>query len=101
LQTLLYSWMFAQQYPDRPQFEPALAALRHTKGSGNASYRLLAKGDRDGFEVTSEKMPELLTQVAQFLRQTLEELFDGTEPFDQTTDLRTCQYCDYKGICGR
>ena len=101
LQTLLYSWMFAQQYPDRPQFEPALAALRHTKGSENASYRLLAKGDRDGFEVTSEKMPELLTQVAQFLRQTLEELFDGTEPFDQTTDLRTCQYCDYKGICGR
>ncbi|TAD88094.1 MAG: PD-(D/E)XK nuclease family protein [Bacteroidetes bacterium] len=100
LQTLLYSWMFAQTYPQRAKFEPALAALRHTRGHHDKSYRLVIKGATEE-PVSSSHMGALLPQVEQHLRQTLEELFDGEAPFDQTTDLRVCAYCDFKGICGR
>ncbi len=35
------------------------------------------------------------------LRQLIQQLLDPTVPFKKTDQLETCQYCDYKGICGR
>ena len=40
------------------------------------------------------KSEELLTDI-------LNELLDPEIPFTKTDDLRTCEYCDFKAICGR
>ncbi len=37
----------------------------------------------------------------ELLRQFVHRLLDPAEPFRKTRQLDECQYCDYKGICGR
>ncbi|MBC7570490.1 MAG: PD-(D/E)XK nuclease family protein [Spirosoma sp.] len=37
----------------------------------------------------------------ELLRQFVHRLLDSAEPFRKTRQLDECQYCDYKGICGR
>ncbi|RYC69345.1 MULTISPECIES: PD-(D/E)XK nuclease family protein [Spirosoma] len=46
--------------------------------------------------------PEQYIQDSEnLLRQLIQRMFDPSEPFRKTDQLETCQYCDYKGICGR
>jgi hypothetical protein len=35
------------------------------------------------------------------LKGLLEEMYDPEVPFSQTDDLKKCEYCAYKEICGR
>ena len=35
------------------------------------------------------------------LRQLIRRILDENEPFRKTEQLETCQFCDFKGICGR
>jgi len=35
------------------------------------------------------------------LQQLIRQILDLSEPFRKTDRLETCQYCDFKGICGR
>lgn len=35
------------------------------------------------------------------LQQLIRQILDLNEPFRKTDRLETCQYCDFKGICGR
>ncbi|GAB4015968.1 PD-(D/E)XK nuclease family protein [Spirosoma koreense] len=35
------------------------------------------------------------------LRQLVRQILDPNQPFTKTDQLETCQYCDFKGICGR
>ena len=35
------------------------------------------------------------------LQQLIRRILDPDEPFRKTDQLETCQFCDYKGICGR
>lgn len=35
------------------------------------------------------------------LRQLIQRLLDLEEPFRKTDQIEVCQFCDYKGICGR
>ncbi len=98
LQTLVYSWMFQQNFPQHPQFEPALLAVRHLQNKKNG-VRLFNKAADE--EITYSNIGPVLTQIEENLRLLLEELFDPAVPFDQTALLENCRYCDFKGICGR
>jgi hypothetical protein len=37
----------------------------------------------------------------ELLRALVQKMLDPTEPFRKTDQLEMCQYCDFKGICGR
>ena len=37
----------------------------------------------------------------ELLRELIRQMLDPNEPFRKTGQLETCQYCDFKGICGR
>ncbi|GAB2575005.1 PD-(D/E)XK nuclease family protein [Spirosoma areae] len=37
----------------------------------------------------------------ELLQQLIRQILDPNEPFKKTDQLEMCQYCDYKGICGR
>lgn len=46
--------------------------------------------------------PEQYIQHSEdLLRQLIQRLLDPSEPFRKTDQIETCQYCDFKGICGR
>ena len=46
--------------------------------------------------------PEQYIQHSEdLLRKIIQRLFDPSEPFRKTDQIETCQYCDFKGICGR
>jgi RecB family exonuclease len=47
--------------------------------------------------LTVEPEPEM----EESLRTTLAGLFDAAVPFTQTADLKPCQWCDFRAICGR
>ncbi|MFD2936500.1 PD-(D/E)XK nuclease family protein [Spirosoma flavum] len=37
----------------------------------------------------------------ELLRQLIRQLLDSDQPFKKTDQIEICQFCDYKGICGR
>jgi PD-(D/E)XK nuclease superfamily len=44
---------------------------------------------------------EYITQTEQILGDVVRRLLDQNEPFRKTETIATCEYCAYKGICGR
>jgi CRISPR/Cas system-associated exonuclease Cas4 (RecB family) len=48
-----------------------------------------------------ENVDQLIPEFEQHLKILLEELFDPNIPFDQTTNLDTCNFCPYQNICYR
>ena len=48
-----------------------------------------------------EDVEPLLPEFDQRLKNLLEELYDPSVPFDQTTDLELCKFCSYQQICYR
>ena len=98
LQTLIYSWMFQKQFPQHQQFEPALIPLREVNKDA-VDTRLFMSAFKK--TVTAENIGEILLEVEANLRKLLEEIFDPELPFNQTTNLKVCSFCDYAGICQR
>jgi len=94
LQTLLYAWMVHRQ--KQQPVVPLLYFLRESH-SDAADFTIYNK---------QEKQP--VTDIAtyaealeQALKDKLAELFDPTQPFVQTADAKTCEYCAYKTICNK
>ena len=98
LQTLIYSWMFQKQFPHHQQFEPALIPLREVNKDA-VDTRLFMSAFKK--TVTADNIGEILLEVEANLRKLLEEIFDPELPFNQTTNLKVCSFCDYAGICQR
>ena len=45
--------------------------------------------------------PEFLRLTSERLKKMLDEIVDVSKPFRRTTEQDTCEYCDFKNICGR
>ncbi len=95
-QTLVYSYIlhknepelnqiFPSIYPLREIFEPDFDPSVRSKESGNNVVEFIAISE--SFEMRFEKL--------------LEEIFDLSVPFVQTTVHENCKYCPYKQICRR
>ncbi|QMW06287.1 PD-(D/E)XK nuclease family protein [Spirosoma foliorum] len=50
---------------------------------------------------TNDDPEQYIKDSEELLRQLIRQLLDPAEPFKKTDKLETCQYCDFKGICGR
>jgi ATP-dependent helicase/DNAse subunit B len=48
-----------------------------------------------------DNVDPLIPEFEQHLKLLLEELFDPNVPFDQTTNIETCNFCPYQNICYR
>ena len=87
LQLFLYDY-FAHQ-------DPAF----HGKNLVNSIYstaRLYTQPLKDQAE-----SPLFSTLAKERLEQMLDRMADPSVPFQRTEDQRTCQWCDFKMICGR
>ena len=95
MQTLLYAYFFQFQNPDNRR--PLKPAIFNIKEIYNPKFNpFLTLGDteiQDYFQFQAE--------FESGLKGLLAELFDPNVPFDQTEDVKKCEYCAYKEICGR
>lgn len=95
LQTLFYTCVYERSRSVK-NVEPHLYTVRNFR-EGTLFYR---KG-RGGLRLTDQHLEEFKEQFEIKLREKLDELFDLSIPFVQTTNADTCKYCPYKVICQR
>ncbi|MFD2574366.1 PD-(D/E)XK nuclease family protein [Spirosoma soli] len=50
---------------------------------------------------TDDSPAQYIEDSENLLRTIIQRMLDMNEPFRKTDQLETCQFCDYKGICGR
>lgn len=93
-QTLFYSHVYsAKEKPHQP-VTPGLYS-RTNVFSEDFDYRLYMN------KRPISNYNEVIDEYEKQLKILLEELFDPTIPFDQTTDLNKCSFCSFAGICKR
>ncbi|HEY9046468.1 MAG TPA: PD-(D/E)XK nuclease family protein, partial [Ohtaekwangia sp.] len=96
-QAMLYAWVYAQRNNselNQVNIQPGLINRKEIF-KDDFEYGLYLGKHRLN-DVTS-----LLPAFEQHLHLLLNELFNPTQPFDQTEDLKVCMYCDYREICSR
>lgn len=87
LQLLMYAWLYAKEF-NSPLPESGIISFRHLKdGFMGVSF----PGDPN---MAKDKIESLLQQL-------LQNVFDESTTFDQTEDLKNCEYCPFTGICNR
>ncbi len=89
LQALFYSYIISEKYKTNPQAQ--LYYTRNLHLSNDANIKI-DKNVVENFSDVKDEYVELLTDK-------LNELFDLNIPFEQTSQNKTCEYCDYADIC--
>jgi hypothetical protein len=99
-QTLLYALM----YVESPRLKiNGKSECRVVPGLINR-MNLFDEGFTFGLTTGRQSVDDVRILFPQFLdhlKALFEELFDPTQPFDQTTNLDNCKYCAYSQICYR
>lgn len=91
-QTFLYAWVMSGL-----QKRPVSPALFYVHRSHDEDYDPTVCFNKVPVTDFSPYREEFESQLVQVLT----ELFDPTIPFTQTEVQKSCQYCEYKGLCGR
>jgi CRISPR/Cas system-associated exonuclease Cas4 (RecB family) len=93
-QTFTYAEILSQQ-PET--HEPVAPELIYIQQLANENYTSLIRFEKNFVE----DFQSIGRSFGQLLLQTVDGIFDPEIPFTQTRVARTCQYCDFKDICGR
>ncbi len=95
-QTLLYALLYNSNHPETHGMllSPGLINRDYLFGDSTA-FGL--KMDRHSVQNASDLLPEFEL----FLKNMLEEIFDPSKEFDQTTSVEHCRLCPYQNICYR
>lgn len=95
-QTLLYALLFKQELKS-PETMKLIPGLINRRNLFDASFEF---GLRMGKDRVENALP-LLPAFQDLLKKMLEELYNPKEVFDQTKELTSCEYCEFKSICYR
>jgi CRISPR/Cas system-associated exonuclease Cas4 (RecB family) len=95
-QTLVYALLYKHEVNDTKalQLKPGLI---NRKNLFDASFEF---GLRMNKQIVDNALP-LLPAFEEQLKVMLEELHNPETVFDQTVELETCKYCEFKSICYR
>lgn len=96
-QIFLYSTIIASKYQGKV-VEPNLLYIRNLF---NENYIPIIKIKENRKLVPLPGFTPIKDEFKTQLYQLVDGLFSENAVFDQTEDLKTCQYCPYNGICGR
>ena len=100
MQTFFYGLLYEANFPDNKHLlKPALFNLREIFKEDFNPYLQETIGYRKKEEVTNYSVYR--DDYVGELKKTLEEIFDKDQAFDQTTDIKKCQYCPFTNICSR
>ena len=93
-QTLYYAWLYAGKHGTEELIVPGILNIQELF-TPDFDERLKIKGQPiSDARIHLREFEERFTSL-------LSEIFSMDQPFDQTDDLGKCQWCDFKGICGR
>ncbi|MDO6436571.1 PD-(D/E)XK nuclease family protein [Cyclobacterium sp. 1_MG-2023] len=100
MQTFFYGLLYEANFPDNQYFlKPALFNLRDIFKDDFNPY-LQENYEYRKYNEVNDYAAYREAYVSS-LKSTLEEIFDQSQVFDQTTDLKKCEYCPYVEICSR
>lgn len=98
INTLIYSMI--KYHTTGVDVQPALFYLRDMYTDKYSP--LLRQGQGAGKKsVPVERYSAVADEFEENLFAALALLFDTSQPFTQTEDVKTCQYCDYRRICAK
>jgi RecB family exonuclease len=92
LQALIYSRMYKEFGNPSLDIQPGLYFIRNLYD--NFDYHIKMNRQRITYDEVSGELDE-------FLKSTLNDIFDPQIPFQQTEDEKICRNCPYKSICRR
>jgi ATP-dependent helicase/DNAse subunit B len=100
MQTMFYGLIYRATNPDNTlPLKPAIFNLREMFGDDFNPYLQQKQPYKTGVEVNDYR--EFEAEYKEALTTLLEDIYNPEIPFDQTDDLKKCEYCPYKEICGR
>ncbi len=92
LQSLIYCYLYSEEVGTK-----VTPALYHVGEMGQKDYSPLLHFTSNGLTVTDFEV--VREQFSSEMESKLSELTDLNTPFTHTTDVKMCDYCDYKSIC--
>lgn len=95
MQTMLYAYFF--QFGNSGNMLPLKPGIFNIKEIYNPKFNPFLI--LDGMEV--QNYFDFREEFESGLANLLAEIFDPSTPFSQTGDVKKCEYCAYKEICGR
>ncbi|WP_026952074.1 PD-(D/E)XK nuclease family protein [Algoriphagus mannitolivorans] len=100
MQTLFYGLIYQAKHPENTApLKPAIINLKEIFSDDFNPYLQIREARKPGIELTDYRDHQEEYEAG--LKGLLEELYDPSVPFSQTEDLKKCEYCPYKEICGR
>ena len=96
LQTIFYTIVY-EKAKNVEQVEPHL----YTVKDFSDGTVFLKRKKADNFVLRDENLADFKDQFEIKLKEKLNELFDTSIPFRQTSNVDACKYCTFKGICQR
>ena len=99
LQVFYYSYLFWKKHGDDQVIEPGIFNSKDLFKS-DFNWRVVQKEPRKTGVPVLDFGPFAM-EFEDFLKDMLTEIYDPEIPFDQVEDEMVCEYCPYKGICGR
>ncbi|MBZ0245335.1 MAG: PD-(D/E)XK nuclease family protein [Cyclobacteriaceae bacterium] len=97
-QTMLYAYLY---YKDRKVEARLTPGLINRKNLFEPSYSFGHPLGRGKDKRTIDDARQYFDEFETLLHETLSDLYNPESPFDQTTNLKTCEWCPYKEICRR
>lgn len=100
MQTLFYGLIYQATYPENDMpLKPAIFNLKEVFDDEFNPYLQFKDGRKDPVELQDYRDHHLAYLTG--LTYVLEELYNPEIAFGQTENLKKCEYCPYKEICGR
>jgi hypothetical protein len=102
IQMFLYGWMFKSK-TGKTNIRPGIYDLKQMNSAAftpEISQKSGKRTDKDSI-TDSDYFSESMQPFLEKLSDLLGELFNPDIPFQQTTHEENCNFCPYKGICGR
>ncbi|GAB1415199.1 PD-(D/E)XK nuclease family protein [Paludibacter sp.] len=97
LQTFLYGYLY-KNYTEYDYISPGIIYVRDIFKDSFSPYIKYNESDTTNGVMNYLDLDEEFTEQ---LRLCIEEIFDPDVPFFQTSNLKACEYCDFKSICKR
>ena len=95
MQTLLYAYFYQHSHPENQlPLKPGIFNIKEIYDPKFNPFLVMNKEEISDYRDFAEEFEQGLSGL-------LAEIFNPEVPFDQTEDEKKCQYCAYRGICGR
>jgi CRISPR/Cas system-associated exonuclease Cas4 (RecB family) len=95
MQTMLYAKLFQSENPAvRKPLKPGIFNIKEIYDPNFNPFLIMDKEEIQDYRDFSDSFEEGLARL-------IGEIYDPLIPFDQTEDVKKCEYCAYKEICGR